>query len=158
MDVEITKAVVSVTEMARMVGLSRARFYQLKEAGIFPQPKVDEVSGRPMYDQDLQRQCVNVRRSNCGINGKAIVFYSRRRDFGTSKQATPKKKSKPKPKADNKHAELIAGLTSLGLVDVTVAQVESALAEEFPNGTANVYPAEVLRTVFVRIQSRDSSK
>ena len=156
MNVEITKAVVSVTEMARMVGLSRARFYQLKEAGIFPQPKVDEVSGRPVYDQDLQRQCVNVRRSNCGINGKPIVFYSRRRDFGTSK--APARKKKAKPKADNKHVELIAGLKSLGLVDVTGDQVESALAQEFPKGTAGADPAEVLRAVFVRIQSRDSSK
>ena len=156
MDVEISKAVVSVTEMARMVGLSRTRFYQLKSEGIFPQPKIDELSGRPVYDQDLQRQCVHVRRTNCGVNGKPIVFYSRRRDFGTTKVVTPKKA--PKPKATAKNAELIAGLKSLGLSAVTTSQVEAALAEVFPQGSAEVDPAEVLRAVFVSIQSRDSSR
>lgn len=156
MNVEITKAVVSVTEMARMVGLSRARFYQLKQAGIFPPPKIDELSGRPVYDQDLQRQCVHVRRTNCGINGKPIVFYSRRRDFGMTKVVTPKIASKPKATA--KHAELISGLKSLGLAVATTSQVEAALAEVFPQGTAEVDPAEVLRAVFVSIQSRNSSR
>ena len=33
---EETKAIVTVSEMARMCGLSRARFYQLQKAGIFP--------------------------------------------------------------------------------------------------------------------------
>lgn len=156
MDVEISKAVVSVTEMARMVGLSRARFYQLKEAGVFPQPKIDDISGRPVYDQELQRQCVHVRRTNCGINGKPIVFYSRRRDFGTIKAVSPKKP--PKEKTLVKHAELIAGLKSLGLAAVTANQVDAALAEVFPQGTAKVDPPEVLRAVFVSIQSRDSTR
>ena len=34
----VSKMAVSVTEMARMVGLSRARFYQLVRAGTFPPP------------------------------------------------------------------------------------------------------------------------
>ena len=37
---EPTKVAVSVAEMARMVGLSRARFYQLRRAGVFPTPVV----------------------------------------------------------------------------------------------------------------------
>ncbi len=33
---EVHKSAVSVSEMARMVGLSRARFYQLMTEGVFP--------------------------------------------------------------------------------------------------------------------------
>lgn len=156
MDVEITKAVVSVTEMARMVGLSRARFYQLKAEGIFPEPKQDETAGRPVYDQDLQRQCLQVRRTNCGINGQPIVFYSRRRDFGAMKAKAPRMPSKSKP--PNRHTELIDGLRSLGLSSVSPKDVDTAIAELFPNGTAGIDPAELLRAVFVRIQSRNSSR
>jgi hypothetical protein len=49
---EGAKAVVSVSEMARMVGLSRARFYQLQQAGVFPLPVYDVASRRPVYPQD----------------------------------------------------------------------------------------------------------
>lgn len=156
MDVEITKAVVSITEMARMVGLSRARFYQLKAEGIFPEPKQDETAGRPVYDQDLQRQCLQVRRTNCGINGQPIVFYSRRRDFGATKAKAPRMPSKSK--SPNRHAELIDGLRSLGLSSVSPKDVDTAIAELFPNGAARVDPAELLRAVFVHIQSRNSSR
>lgn len=155
MDVEITKSVISVTEMARMVGLSRARFYQLKAEGIFPEPETDQVSGRPVYTQELQRQCVHVRRTNCGANGKPIVFYSRRRDYGTSKTAMPKKTSIPK--SAPKHAALIEGLRSLGLPSVGSREVDEAIARLFPDGTAKVDPSEVLRAVFVHLQRRNSS-
>lgn len=35
---KITKENVSVSEMAQMLDMSRARFYQLIEQGIFPKP------------------------------------------------------------------------------------------------------------------------
>ena len=42
MSVQIeTKAAVTVAEMARMFGMSRARFYQLQKAGVFPTPVYD---------------------------------------------------------------------------------------------------------------------
>src|SRR5262245_65689935 len=86
-----TKAAVSVSEMARMVGLSRARFYQLVEAGVFPAPVYDVSTRRPMYVEELQTACLEVRRRNCGVNGKPVLFYSRGR-----RPATPAaKQSKP---------------------------------------------------------------
>jgi hypothetical protein len=48
---EETKAVVTVSEMARMVGLSRARFYQLQRAGVFPPPERDAETGRPCHSR-----------------------------------------------------------------------------------------------------------
>ena len=60
-----------------MVGLSRARFYQLIGSA-FPFPLYQIVTRRPFFDEDLQQVCLEVRRKNCGIDGKPIMFYARR--------------------------------------------------------------------------------
>ena len=73
---EETKAIVSVSEMARMCGLSRARFYQLQKAGVFPAPAYQE--GRPVYTEEQQQVCLEVRKKNRGVNGKPVLFYARR--------------------------------------------------------------------------------
>jgi hypothetical protein len=49
-----TKAVVSVAEMARMVGMSRARFYQLLNEGVFPPPLYRIETRRPFFNQQMQ--------------------------------------------------------------------------------------------------------
>src|SRR5207253_1219686 len=97
----VTKSVVSVTEMARMVGLSRARFYQLVKRGTFPPVDLDPVSNRPCYFEEKQRQVLDARRRNQGVDGKLVLFYSRRRDFGQTK-AAPRA---AKPKIDNQYAD-----------------------------------------------------
>src|SRR5580692_5565936 len=110
-----TKAVVSVAEMARMVGMSRARFYQLVEQGIFPPPLYRIDTKRPFFNQDMQEVCLEVRRRNCGINGRPVLFYARRLGAPISKaKATP-------PKTSHKHADLIEGLRALGLTIVRPA-------------------------------------
>ena len=48
-----TKAAVSVAEMATMVGLCRARFYQLVGT-TFPWPQYDVATRRPFYNEELQ--------------------------------------------------------------------------------------------------------
>jgi len=80
----VTKMVVSISEMARMVGLSKTRFYQLIKSGAFPAPERDPESNKPFYGADGQRAILGVRQRNCGINGKPVLFYSRRRDVGSS--------------------------------------------------------------------------
>lgn len=72
------KSGVSISDMARTVGLSRQRFHQLMKAGVFPQPLRDEATERPYYNEQGQAQCLEVRRRNCGVNGKIILFYARR--------------------------------------------------------------------------------
>jgi hypothetical protein len=69
-----TKAVVSISEMARMVGLSRSRFHQLIGT-TFPWPLYAVSTKRPFYDEELQKLCLEVRRRNCGIDGKPVLFY-----------------------------------------------------------------------------------
>jgi hypothetical protein len=147
-------AAVSVTEMARMVALSRERFYQLQKEGVFPSPVYDIVTRRPMYTEEQQQVCLEVRRRNCGVNGKVVLFYPARtaavpvarqrtrRTGGVGRSAT--------------HAHLIEALVSLGLSDTTAQQVDEALRQTFPGGTAGVEQSEVIRAVFVRLRRLDS--
>src|SRR4051812_22994628 len=114
---EETKAIVTVSEMARMVGLSRARFYQLQKAGIFPPPERDAETVRPFYSEEQQKVILEVRRRNCGVNNKPILFYARRNPLAPA----PSKPRQPKgtaPKAEQ-HPELIEALQALGLAGVT---------------------------------------
>ena len=136
------KTAISVTEMSKDLGLSRARFYQLLNQGIFPKPLYSEETQRPYYDQDLQKICHEVRRTNCGINGKPILFYSARRPV------TPK----AKPKQPKKHAELIEALCNLGLASVTHDQANAAIKTCFPSGTTGVDQGEIIRAVFVHLK------
>ena len=154
MDDFIPRAAVSKSEMARMVGLSRTRFRQLVDQGVFPQPLYDICTRRPFYNEELQRMCLEVRRTNCGINGQAVLFYARRGSVSTS---APKKRTKAKKPTNNKHADLIDGLTALKLTGVTTAQVDQSLRELFPAGTSDVPQEEVLRSVFLHLKRPDSS-
>jgi hypothetical protein len=146
-----TKAIVTVSEMARRCGLSRARFYQLQKVGIFPPPLYDVSTRRPIYDEELQKVCLEVRRRNCGANGKPILFYARRNPL-TPGPPMPKKAKTPKI---NCHAELIDSLLALGMAGVTDAQVGLAVKEVYPQGTSGVEQAEVVRTIFLHLRCKN---
>jgi hypothetical protein len=154
-----TKAVVSVAEMARMVGLSRARFYQLMKAGTFPKPQYDRQTGRPHYTEELQRQCLDVRRRNFGVDGRPVLFYARgQRPPVQAKPTRPQKKTGTRKAGMNKagdHADLLDGLAALGLASATAGQVEAALKALYPSGVGGVDGGEVLRAVFLHLQRRD---
>src|SRR5438874_12268264 len=102
----LTKTAVTVAEMARMVGLSRARFYQLLGTA-FPHPLYDVATRRPFYTEEQQRTCLEVRRRNCGIDGRPILFYARR--FGAVPSVAKPRKTKATQNAEP-YADLIAGL------------------------------------------------
>lgn len=146
----VTKAAVSVSEMARMVGLSRARFYQLMNEGIMPKPTIDPSICRPYFDELSQQSCLEVRRRNCGVNGKRVMFYPAR----TMTAKVAKKQSKPSTKLSKQHVELIESLASLGLT-VTSQQVETALQESYPNGVADTDHGTIVRTLFLFIKRQN---
>lgn len=151
-----TKAVVTVSEMARMVGLSRARFYELVEAGVFPTPVYCVSTRRPMYVEELQTMCLNVRRRNCGVNGKPVLFYARGHRT-TTPTVKPSKQPVAKPKTTVAHADLIDGLSTLGLF-ATPAQVGEAVAAIYPAGVNGSDRGQVLRAVFLRLKASGSGK
>ena len=150
----MSKTVVSVAEMSRMVGLSRARFYQLQNEGIFPSPIYDVETRRPFFTEEMQALCIEVRKRNCGVNGKPILFYTARHPLG--QKPRPVKKSKAEPKQRSQYVDLIDGLRSLGL-EVTVAMVEPIVNELFPNGIQTLDNGEVIRGVFLRMKRQNST-
>ena len=87
--------------------------------------------------------CLKVRKRNCGIDGKPILFYARH-----PPKAVPKK-----PKVQNLNVELIEGLKSLGLAP-TSAQVEAAIKNLFPRGIEHVEQGEVIRSVFINLKAK----
>jgi hypothetical protein len=146
-----TKAVVTVAEMARMLGLSRARLYQLQRSGSLPPPVYDITTRRPVYVEEQQRVCLEVRRRNCGIDGKPILFYVHR--FPAPANSRPIKVA---PKNNRDISGLIEGLNSLGLTTTTGAQIEQITKELFPNGTGGIIQSEVLRAVFLHLKRKNS--
>ena len=134
----ISKPIVSMTEIARMVQLSRARFYQLLEQGFFPKPLHDERSKRPYYDLELQKKILECRQSGIGVDGSFMLFYSPRKN-GTA--------SNVRKKIDPVVKELADTLESMGL-DITVKQVQQGLLEIYPDGTNGEEQGVVIRELF----------
>ncbi|MHC4131287.1 MAG: helix-turn-helix transcriptional regulator [Planctomycetota bacterium] len=134
---EDLKAVCSVSEMARKVSLSRARFYQLQKNGVFPKPVYLHHSGRPFYTLDLQQKCVEVRKTGIGFNGKPIIFNS-----------TPRRKYKNSHHLQNPIYEpFVEILNQLGQ-KVTCLDVKDAVKLLFPKGLEQTEEGVVLRDLF----------
>ncbi len=135
----ISKPIVSITEIAQMVQLSRARFYQLLQSGFFPKPLHDERSKRPYYDLELQKKILECRQSGIGVDGSFMLFYSPRKRETVSQ--TRKKKIDPQVK------ELADTLQTMGL-DTTAKQVQQGLSEIYPDGTNGEEQGIVIRELF----------
>jgi hypothetical protein len=141
------KAVVTVSAMAKLVCLSRARFYQLVNEGVFPPPVYSVRTRRPIYVEDLQKVCLEVRQRNFGINGRPVLFYSARASGPTK----PRKIVTP---TREQHPEVMAAVRALGLT-TTGDEVALAVRHLYPNGLVGVGQPEVIRAVFLHLQRRD---
>ena len=147
-----TKVAVSVSEMARMMGLSRSRFYQLIGSAL-PFPIYDVATRRPIYDQQLQQTCLEVRRRNCGIDGKPILFYAARSGLAPARRP----RVKATPAASEQYGDLVDALKALGLGSVTTGQVAELVKQLFPAGTSTTDQAEVVRAVFIHLKRQNSA-
>ena len=162
------KAVVSVVEMATMLDLSKSRFYALMQAGVFPTPirqpcnrpesLRDEASTppqavpqesyrRPVFNLELQGKCLEIRNTGIGANGQPVLFNRKR-----------KKSGQPKPRSGRQavteeDAELIEALKSLGLT-ATAEEVQAALKELYPDGSAGIDQGEIVRRVFLHLRKK----
>ncbi len=161
---QVEKEVVSISEMARMLGFSRARFYQLMNEGVLPKPTKTAESSRPFFTREQQGQCIEVRRTNRGVNGQAILFYAMRTPASAPPPAPtrqPRRRSAPeRPRRSTEDATIIElrhGLSQLGVSQITEESVRAALAEMYPDGRSNLEHAELLRSVFERLNRQDSN-
>lgn len=153
--IDQVKAAVTVAEMARMVGLSRARFYQLIGTA-FPYPIYSVATKRPFFNEEAQNLCLDVKRRNCGVDGRPVLFYAKQ--LSLNPRPTTRRKSVTKPKSaspDDGLLDILEGVRSLGL-STTYAQVEAAVKSAFPNGTREVSSGEVIRAVFLALTRQNS--
>ena len=148
-----TKVVVSVTEMARMVNLSRGRFYELVKAGIMPGPIKCSRTCRPLFTRELQQQALAVRETNVGVDGQYVCFYAQRQPRAVPLPRQTAQEPKPTPNAEPL-ADVLQGLRELGMDGVPTSAVASAVAECFPGGTSGVDDGVVLRSVWSHLRGR----
>lgn len=144
------RAALTVSEMAELVELSRARFYELIGTA-FPHPVYDVLTRRPFYVHELRDSCLEVRRTGMGIDGRPVLF-NRKRTATTNKTPGPVKqqtvpKNVPPP-------EVMDGLKALGLGSTQPDQVRAAMDQLFPSGTGPLEQGEVIRQVFVYLMKK----
>ncbi|MCY2987539.1 MAG: hypothetical protein NTY19_06705 [Planctomycetota bacterium] len=147
-----TRVAISVTEMAAMVSLSRERFYQLIGSA-FPHPVYDTRTRRPLYTLELQQVCLEVRQTNCGFDGRPVLFYTKKRAVAQRpSRPTRQDNSRAKETSDIEYPAILAAVRALGLAAVTGEQIAAAVQAAFPNGTREVEQGQIIRAVFVRLK------
>jgi len=147
-----SEKLMSPSQVAAAVGLSRQRFHQLMKEGVFPPPVYDIQTRRPYYTEEMHKICMAVREKNVGINGRIVLFYARRSGILPKKQIS--RRGSASPARTPKRSGLIDGLRGLGLT-TTEQDVAAALQKLYPSGTTDVGEAEVLRTIFVHLMRRN---
>lgn len=130
---------ITLTELCEMLGISKSRFYALQKKGIFPAPQ--RAGNRPVFDQSLSQQCVEIVRSRVGLNGEPVLFNRK----------TVVEPSRNRPvSARGKHDDMISALQSLGLA-ATAEQVAAAL-KTLPNEGAGMEEPAKIRAVFLHLR------
>lgn len=142
-------AAVTATEMAEMCRLSRSRFYNLIDKGIFPPPVQQKSTKRPVYVRDVIEKCLEIRRTGVGLDGRLITFNRKRKQRTTTK--TNRRKTSPPVAGNGRYDEIVTGLRSLGL-EATESQVSAAVEEHFPDGIDVADAGEVIRSVFLALK------
>ena len=155
-DPKPTTSYLSCAAVARRLGLSRQRFWQLRRDGVFPQPQVDEQSGRQYYTDEQVGLCLDLRKRNVGLNGRIVLFYSPRPTTNLPKVQS--RRTRPRSERSSPHAVMIESLRALGLTAINEAQIDEALAAVFPGGTTGVDQSELIRAVFLHVQRQNSAK
>jgi hypothetical protein len=142
---KIRKAVCTVTELAKTLGLSRARFYQLQKSGVFPPPVYGVYTKRPYYHREAQEQCLHIRQTGIGYNGRPIVFNVSR-----------KNKSRASPKdSDHRYRVATNTLKEMGLSQVTQGDIKKAVKAVYPEGwPPDLDDGVIIRNLFKYLQPR----
>ena len=146
---------VNVSTMARLLYLSRSRLYQLMDQGILLKPVYVDNNKRPVYTKEMAVRNLDVKHHNVGVNGEIVMFYSARNPT----VPIPKKTVRKLPDQDATsaaHTDLIDALQSLGLENTSSCQIESAIQQCFPDGTANVTDDDILTSIFRYIKRQNT--
>jgi hypothetical protein len=141
----VVRAAVSATQMAKMLGLSRASFYAHVKRGTFFAPEYQAGSPRPIYTAELQLKNLDIKATQLGANGLYVIFNDRKPRNESSRAETTTGRRNTN---GNIFTDLRQRLEGLGLSGLTDSQVEVAHASCFPHGTAGVSENDVLRVIY----------
>lgn len=136
------RAAVSVSQMARMLGISRAALYSHIARGTFLPPIYQTATRRPIYTRDMQARNLEAKVTQLGVNGEFVLFYERRPREAVGNSTRRSRE------AGNAAGALQGRLAALGMGNVSESQVGAALAACFPHGTADLQESEVLRVIY----------
>jgi len=143
------KVVLTISDTARLVGLSRSRFYTLMQQGVFPMPLYLIATKRPFFDERLRDECLEVRRTGLGINNQPILFYPRRVGPPTTRSSKSSLRGKKKTPATNPRVlRLIELLKGLGVESLSPQSVTAVLSDCFPNGADDKADHELVGPVY----------
>lgn len=117
----------SISQMANKLKLSRPRFYQLRESGVFPPPVYCPRTRHAFYPLELQKKCLRIRETGISLDGKPIVLYKPRED------KTKKNPIKIKSKDLQCYEEWASVLKDWG-IKVSINQIRKAVKSLFPKG------------------------
>ena len=140
------KSAVTVTEMAEMCQISRSRFYDLIESGVFPKPVQHPSTKARCMTEDCRKSVWKSDRPASGLTACPSCSTASRR-----KPAQPRPLRKPEPEKAPDHADLIDALKGLGLT-ASAQAVAEAVATLFPGGLAGLDHGDVIRKVFLHLQ------
>ena len=139
----VLRAAVSVSQMAKMLSLSRSRFYELVAKGVFVPPIYSTTTKRPFFPREMIEVNLRAKVEQIGVlTGEFVLFQERR---PVTQIEAPERSSR---RRDGRATTLVTGLKSLGLDNVNAAAVERAMSACFPSGTDGQDDATVLRTVY----------
>ena len=155
----MTEAAISVSEMARRLTLSRGRFYELICEGVFPSPCFCIHTRRALYPAELIQQCLQVRQTNIGANGRYVLFYQSRASVPAPLvSARPRRTRERGRPADPAVTAIREGLAALGMAAVGDDQIRAAVRSAFPAGTNGIDAGSVLAGVFRLIRSPNGAR
>jgi len=123
--------IISINQLCSLMSISRSRYYQILSEGLILPPILSD-SKRPYFTRELALKNLAVKKNN-------------------------NNKKENKKKTTNKYIDIIDGLSSLGIDEVSKSQIEDALKKCFPDGTNNVDEGEILRQVFCLISKQNTT-
>jgi hypothetical protein len=107
---------------------------------------------RPVYVQELQEICLEIRRSGLGFDGQPVVFNTKRKD-----RSRPTRKPVEQVPSGGRYDHLLNSLRALGLASVKEEQVDTALKTLFPDGADGQDQGQVIRALFLHLRQQSGT-
>jgi predicted DNA-binding transcriptional regulator AlpA len=137
----MSKRVVSVSEMAELAGLSRQGLYNLIANNILPAPVT--ISGQPAFLPYQQQQILSCRNNNTDMHGNPYIFRRLKRTI-----------AKP-TNHHNDNRRLKDFQKSLGKLNIkiTLNELNQVFHDCFPSGTDGINEEDVFMTIYKKLIS-----